>query len=283
MKAERRHELQTNTLALWLRWKAPEVWQKYGTHILLGIIVILLAIVLIRHLMNKPIEQANRAADAIAAARQDIQRMLGTGQMPTDPQSLVTNIETVLEGTNKPEIQAEGHLTLGDYYWALFSIPKPPGADTQPTFTTVESPQELLGKAEQNYTAAMNDKANSPYVTTRARFGLAAVAEARAYENDRQVDFKTRDEKNWSAAKEQYQAIVDDQDTPQSLKDEAKWHLEQLKEVTRPIWLAPPPPSTGPATTQTTQPAQPFTLPVLQTFPYPATRPTTSPVTAPAR
>src|SRR5207253_7843671 len=41
MKAERRHELQTNTLALWLRWKGPEVWAKYGTHILLGVIIIL--------------------------------------------------------------------------------------------------------------------------------------------------------------------------------------------------------------------------------------------------
>ena len=65
MKAERRHELQTNTLALWLRWKAPELWAKYGTHILLGIIIVMLGIVLIRHLMNKPVEEANRAAVAV--------------------------------------------------------------------------------------------------------------------------------------------------------------------------------------------------------------------------
>jgi len=58
MKAERRHELQTNTLALWLRWRAPEIWAKFGTHILLGVIIVLLAVVLVRHLMNKPVEEA---------------------------------------------------------------------------------------------------------------------------------------------------------------------------------------------------------------------------------
>jgi hypothetical protein len=277
MKAERRHELQTNTLALWLRWKAPEIWQKWGTHILLGIIILLLAFFVGRHLLNKPKEQANRAADAVAVARQEIQQMLMTGRMPTDPQSLVTNLETVMEQTKKPEIQAEGHLALGDYYWALFSLPKPPGADTQPSLTTVESPEELLGKAEQNYNAALNDKANAPYVSSRARFGLAAVAEARAYETERKSEFKTSDEKNWAAAKEHYQAIVDDKDAPQVLKDEAKWHLEQVTEVRRPIWLAEAPPSTGPATTQsTTMPVLPLSLPG-------ATRPTTGATTQPVR
>ena len=69
MKAERRHELQTNTLALWLRWKAPDLWAKYGTHILLGVIIILLGIVVIRHLINKPTEEANRAAELLTSFR----------------------------------------------------------------------------------------------------------------------------------------------------------------------------------------------------------------------
>src|SRR5882757_5010965 len=133
MKAERRHELQTNTLALWLRWKAPEVWAKYGTHILLGIIVIALGIVLARHLMNKPIEEANRAADNLAAAREQISEVAVGMRAPSDARGILTLIQQAMEGSKRPEIQSEAQLAMGDYYWTLFNTPQMPGADTQPT------------------------------------------------------------------------------------------------------------------------------------------------------
>jgi hypothetical protein len=271
MKAERRHELQTNSLALWLRWKAPEVWAKYGTHILLGIIIIALGIVLTRHLMNKPIEEANRAADSVAAARQQIQEMTFSRQKPSDPQAIVTNIQQAMEQSRRPEIQAEGHLALGDYYWVLFVLPDLP--TSQPTFVPVENTDELLAKAEENYNAALTNHASRPYVSARARFGLAAVNEARAYEAEKATDFKTPDEKHWAAAKEQYQAIIDDAGTAQVLKDEAKWHLDQLAEARKPVWLTVPPASTEPATTQTSPLG--FTLP--GTTRPAATRPATAP------
>ena len=58
MKAERRHELQTNSLAQWLWWKAPEVWAKHGSKILLGVVLVALGVVLVIRMKNKPIEEA---------------------------------------------------------------------------------------------------------------------------------------------------------------------------------------------------------------------------------
>src|SRR6266566_5232231 len=179
MKAERRHELQTNTLALWLKWRAPEIWAKYGTHILLGIILVALAIVLARHLMNKPIEEANRAADSLAAAREQIGELSLGMRNPNDSHGIVSLIEQAINGSKRPEIQSEAQLALGDYYWTMFNTPQPPGADTQPTAVPGETPEEFLTKAEESYNAALREAANRPYVKSRAQFGLAAVAEAR--------------------------------------------------------------------------------------------------------
>ena len=292
MKAERRHELQTNTLALWLRWKAPEMWAKYGTHILLGIIIVLLGIVVIRHLLNKPVEEASRAADALASAREQIVEV-SEGRRPVgEARGILTQIQQAMEASKRPEIQSEGELALADYYWALFTAPTP-FADTRPVEVPEESPEELLNKAEQNYQAAMKDAGNRPYVAIRAKFGLAAVAEARGYESMRKANFKGADASAfWEKAREQYQTILDDPAAPQALKDEATWHLAQLKELNKPIWVAPPPPTTsttGATTSPTTQGASglPAGIKGLQGLltpepatglkPTPATRPTTVP------
>ena len=285
MKAERRHELQTNTLALWLRWRAPEVWAKYGTHILLGVVIVLLAIVLGRHLMNKPTEEANRAAEALAAARDQIREVNEGMRSAGEARGILTLIQQAMEQSKRPEIQSEAELALGDYYWALFNSPLPPGSETRPVEVPEEGPEELLNKAEQNYSAAMKDAGARPYVGTRARFGLAAVAEARGFDAMRKAGFKGVDASaHWEKAKEQYQGIVDDAGAPQVLKDEAKWHLEQLKELGKPIWVAAPPPSTatsGPSGVLTTQ-GMGTLPPGLQGLfpeaprPLPGTRPTTA-------
>ena len=285
MKAERRHELQTNTLALWLRWKAPELWAKYGTHILLGIIIVMLGIVLIRHLMNKPVEEANRASDYLTSAREGIRELSDGVKSPGEARGVLTQIQQAMEQSKRPEIQSEAQLALGDYYWALFNSPMPLGADTRPVEVPTETPQEILDKAQAAYEASMKEGWSRPYVNARARFGLAAVAEARAFDAMRKAGFKVVDVGAfWDKAKEQYQAIVNDPTTPQELKDEAKWRLDQLKEANRPIWVATPPPSTatsGPITTQgsvTLPPGlQGLLTPQPSTGLKPATRPATNP------
>jgi hypothetical protein len=179
----------------------------------------------------------------------------------------------------------------------MFNMPLPPGSETRPVEVTEEKPEELLDKAEQNYSAAMKDGTGRPYVATRARFGLAAVAEARGFDAMRKAGFKGADVgAYWDKAREQYLAIENDATAPQPLKDEAKWHLEQLKELNKPIWVAAPPPSTattgatGALTTQGTG-ELPEGLKGLQGLlsPQPAndlrpgTRPTTGPATRPSK
>jgi len=293
MKAERRHELQTNTLALWMRWKAPELWAKYGTHILLGVIIVLLGIVLIRHLMNKPVEEANRAAEALAAAREQISEVADGRRPIAEARGILTEIQQAMEQSKRPEIQSEAELALADYYWVLFNAPIPP-ADTRPVEVPEDAPEELLNKAEQNYLAAIKDAGTRPYVGVRGKFGLAAVAEARGYEAMRKAGFKGTDASAyWDKAREQYQAIIDDASAPQALKDEAKWHLGQLKELSKPVWVAAPPPSTGATSGPSTQGtgAMPEGLKGLQglltpeapTGLRPGTRPTTGATTRPAK
>jgi len=196
-----------------------------------------------------------------------------------------------MEQSKRPEIQSEGELAMGDYYWALFNSPQPPFSDTRPVEVATEEPGELLDKAEQHYSAALKNAGVRPYVAPRARFGLAAVAEARGFDAMRKAGFKGTDATAfWEKAREQYQAIVDDPASPQVLKDEAKWHLAELKEVSRPIWVAAPPPSTatsGP-TTATTGPSLKDVEEALRKriepvrFP-PMTAPTTGATTRPAK
>src|SRR6476646_7036435 len=68
MKAERRHQLQENSLVRNVR-NFPEFWRAYGSKILLGIILILLAILLIRMWINKRAETRKQMAEELFSAR----------------------------------------------------------------------------------------------------------------------------------------------------------------------------------------------------------------------
>ena len=70
MKAQRRHELQTNTLAERLS-NLPEFWNKHGTKVLLVLVAIALVIVLIRYRISSArqatLTAARRPGDYAAA------------------------------------------------------------------------------------------------------------------------------------------------------------------------------------------------------------------------
>jgi hypothetical protein len=87
--------------------------------------------------------------------------------------------------------------------------------------------------------------------------GLAAVAENR---------------RQWDAAREQYQKVLDDAATPKPLKDLAAASISRLEMIRKPPLLAPP--ATAPTTSifGATQPAtQPSTTQVVPT--QPSTKP----------
>src|SRR5688500_5919199 len=155
MKSERRHELEANSLMLWLRWRAPELLERHGTKLLLGIVVIALAVVLIRYRINAPKQAAANAGDYLNLAQEYVQGLEMLNRTPGDAAQVTKLIGTALDESDDPVIQARAHLTLGDYYWALSNYPTFPEAATRPTFRPELPRNELLIKASEAYTKAL--------------------------------------------------------------------------------------------------------------------------------
>lgn len=250
MKAERRHELQTNSLALWLRWRGPELWQQYGTKILLGLIFVAAAVVAVRYRLEAPTKALTQAVDKLASAREMIQE-LGIGRPPADGQQIESLIREAMATSDKPSLQAEGHLALGDCYWALLTYPKIPEAATRPSLMPEQSREELFKRAQENYSLALKELPDRPHVVARAHLGLAAVEETLAFETDRATGYKQPSDKNphWAQAREHYEAVANSTTTPGILKGEAKQKLERLPTLMKPIWIAVPTPTTTRSTT----------------------------------
>src|SRR5947209_2262448 len=121
MKAERRHDLKTNTLVRELEL-LPELWKKYGQQALLVVVAIVLVLVLIRYRLVS----AETRRDTAAKALSDCQQMLDTlkssemssfGANPIDFASrrstiatdLSTQINAVIDdlGNNQPRLKAQ--------------------------------------------------------------------------------------------------------------------------------------------------------------------------------
>src|SRR5205823_9863301 len=114
----------------------------------LGVIVGVLAIVLIRELMSKPVAEASGASDDLTSAREGIRELSDGVKSPGEARGVLTQIQQAMEQSKRPEIQSEAQLALGDYYWALFNSPMPLGADTRPVEVPTETSQEILDKAQ---------------------------------------------------------------------------------------------------------------------------------------
>jgi len=259
MKAERRHELQTNSLALWLKWRAPEIWKKYGNWVLLGVIVVCLAIVLIRRQINAPKEAARAANEMLIQARDGITQLELGLRPPGEASTVKRLIGQALDRSDAPAIQALGHLTLFDYYWALANYPVPAEASSQPTLRPESPPNVLLDEGEKALDLALKDQSSDASLVGRALLGRAYVAEMRASMADRATNYKgaTR-AAAWETARKRYQAVISDPKTLPIHKDEARRKLAQLATLQRPVYLEPPPPPTSEPTTAPSGPLGPM-------------------------
>lgn len=248
MKAERRHELQTNELALWLRWRAPQLLEQYGTRILLGLVFVVLLIVLIRYRLNAPKQAAQIAADNLAVARSmvsDLNNVMRAPGESAQAQKLITDALEQAESYSLTHLQAEAYLTLGDYNWALASFPELPQAATQPVLRPDQPRETLLANANDAYAKVLTLQTEPNHRWAAAHLGQAAVAEQQAFELMRAG--KSADEL-WTKAREHYQAVVNAEKAPQVLRDEAKRHLDEQAQLQQPVYLAAPTPTTQPAT-----------------------------------
>jgi len=274
MKAERRHELQSNALALWLRWRLPQLWEQYGTKVLLGLVAVALAIWIIRWRMNAPIQAAARADELLFSARQAIEELKNHQQTPGEASRVVEWVRSALEESSNPNIQARAYIILGDYYWALYNYPVLPS--TQPVPRPDLPPDQLLARAREAYEKALVTRADKGYILAYANLALGTIAETQAFEADRKAGPAADPGRNplWATARQHFQAVINDPLSPSLLKQVASSRLEQIPRLQKPVYAAP-----------STRPGVSETLPAAGgevESPAGTARPSASPTTAPA-
>ncbi|MFI5380822.1 MAG: hypothetical protein ACHRHE_16105 [Tepidisphaerales bacterium] len=268
MKAERRHELQTNSLALWMQIRLPEIWQKYGNHILLGLIILIGAFWFVRWRIEQPKKAAAEAGMILGVVDQTLSQFRNLERLPGDAATEVPQrIADALAASDNKDIQALGFALLGEYHLAVASQPQE--LTSRPSKS---SPDELYKLAEEAFANSLKAGSQQLDLIVRARTGRALVAEQQAFELARQENFKGDPAKNpfWQTAKEQYEAIVNDPNMIAALRDDAKKKLELLDKMQQPVWIAKAAPASMPA--GPLGPEMPDSRPATPTT-RPATRP----------
>jgi len=276
MKAERRHELQQNSLAKFID-NFPVMIRLYADRILLVVVLILLVIVLIRWRMNANAEKAVAVMNDLATARTGVQR-LGAMQLMGPPEQLANQRSKTIDeinaaidsiATNAPSsdtaIQARALLTRGDLFWTLANLPDLPGAATQPSLKLARSKDEYLAQAQDAYQNVLKNFPSQADADLGANFGLAAIAE---------------NKHNWDEAARIYEQIKSS-NADQMYKDLADARLKLLPEIEEPVLvgeLTTKPSDMGPLVMAPA--TQPASTPATAT---PATLPTSAPVTRPAK
>jgi len=230
MKAERRHELKTNSLISSLRL-FPETIKQYQSQIALVVVLIALAIVLVRYRMSAAEQRLTEARESLSIASDDMQQL----QNPIfglDPQIVMKKREDVFsEGLQQADdafqktpdsqatLKAQALILKGDFNFNMANLPELPGAATQPSLRPSESEDSLLSNASDAYTQVLQNYASEKFAVTAAHFGLAAVAENKGA---------------WDAAKAQYQAVVDG-NAEAPYKALASARLTMLPQLAQPV------------------------------------------------
>jgi hypothetical protein len=225
MKAQRRHELKTNTLAEALA-KAPHAGQRYGTVALTAAIGVLLVVFLVRYRLTATQQRLARATDNLAICREDIDQIKSlapTAALAPDISQATelyrdtsSRLDSVLaDADSSSKVAAEALVARGDLNWYMASVAL---STTQPS-TEAQSPSDMLGGAQAAYQQVISAYPQEYFSVATARFGLAAIAENRM---------------DWDEAKRQYQAVLDDSESGVSyhrLAQSMMATLEQLRQA----------------------------------------------------
>lgn len=278
MKAERRHELQTNSLALWMQIRLPEIWQKYGNHILMGLIIAIGAFWFVRWRIEAPKKAAAQAAQVLAIVDLNINDLRRMQRQPGELTEIPQRVADALNTSDSKDIQALGFTLLGEYHWTVASLPAE--MTSRPAKT---SPDELYKQADVAFGKALEAGSQQSDILARAHTGRALVAEQQAFELARKDNFKSDPAKNpfWQTAKAEYEAVASDANMLQSLRDEAKMKIEMLGKMQKPVWIAKASPTSlpfGPLGPEMPSTRPNATTPAMATTPtIPTTRPATRP------
>ncbi|MCC6422763.1 MAG: hypothetical protein IT447_04740 [Phycisphaerales bacterium] len=261
MKSERRHELKTNDMARGLE-HLPDMARRYGTRILLGVILVVLVVVIILNRLHARRAAAQAAHEGLASAQYALSelRSFNTFQYLTPEGDVLARIRqqlteearnglsVALGQTGDTQIMAAALVAQGDLNWLVATLPPVPAATTRPSLNLEPEPAKALDLAEKSYQQVLSHYGEQRIAAIAARFGLAAIAE---------------NNKDWTKARTYYDTIANDPDVPTALKTQASVRLTILAQLQNPILLAKP--SSQPATQPTTaQAATPTTAPTTQ-------------------
>ncbi|MGD1275979.1 MAG: hypothetical protein ABR964_01995 [Tepidisphaeraceae bacterium] len=248
MKTQRRHELKQNALAMML-WGIPEIWRKYGTRIMLGLILLALVAVWIRYRINQGQEKMAIAQQSLSEAEQSLGRLerllvAGPGEEAAVAQQRqlwysdgIRLADDALDksGDQQQQLKAQAMLCKGDLNFEMANLPDLRGAATQPSLRPEPSKSELLSNAEDAYQRVTQDYPQQAFEVMAAHFGLAAVAEDRAAEGG------GTDSSQWDRARQEYEVVIDDAATPRPFKELAANRLKLLGLIQQPALTNVPP------------------------------------------
>jgi len=161
MKTERRHELQTNLLADHIGKYIQQV-KPYSRHITTGILLLLAVVMAGLYFSNK-------WASERGAGWSDYLKTLAA----SDPVAL----EEVAEMHAGSTAALWARQSAGEVKVAKATIGHPPMIEPGQLFTDRKGAVKTLEEAKEHFLAVAEDRASSPQLVERARFGLAQVYE----------------------------------------------------------------------------------------------------------
>jgi hypothetical protein len=232
MKSERRHELQTNSLSAWLYLKGPEIWNKYGNHFLLGLIVLIGLIWVIRLRLEAPKKAKQEAAFNLNSLQRQIDYAFDK-RKPELISDIPQKLKQTMDISPDPDIQALGYALLGDYHWlnVIAAAPDP----TELTGKINSEYEQSLTNADSAYAAVLGQKTKQWDLIAKAHIGRAMVAEELGAARMRSGSKEPNP--YWEQAKNNYQAVIDDKAVPESIRENAAVRIKQLKELENPLWV----------------------------------------------
>jgi tetratricopeptide (TPR) repeat protein len=254
MESERRQERDKTDLESFLRVKLPELMQTYGNRILWIITLILLVVLVLiyrrnqNQLQSTVLSENSSAAVELSSSLRQSAGMTFLGASPeqvTNLSAQVSAIEeavasvTASEGTDSQK--AFALLARADAYWAMTTAAPEIFSTTAPS--SLRTVEQYRAEAEASYRDLLARYPNERDPAMSALFGLATLAE---------------DKGDFDEAARRYKSIIESTIATSTHQSMAKWRLEQLDMLRKPLELAAPtsrPVDAGGATTApTTQP-----------------------------
>lgn len=259
-------------LEVFLRVKAPELFEKHAANILMVVLLVIAAgFFLYTRSRNKAAEQAATnqntaiAYDFAQQAREMFNAPVFSDAAAHERQQKVRDVfnavELVLTSDADASQKAAAQLAKADVLWQLANAPDAAIATTQPASGfTVKNAAGYLDDAEQAYTEILSKYADQKEYAANALLSLAAIAETRG---------KFDDAKQW------YEKVIADATLRPAYHDLATSREKLLVDLRKPYAIAPP---TSQPTTDVTTAAQSATQPMVQ----PGVPATTKPATPPS-